>query len=153
MSYEEFRRQQAQQKTTPNMVQEPETTDLVVEEPAAAVPFDLAECWLRFAESLNEQGKPAEAILMKDAKPSQEGEVIVVEVAGSHQRDMMDQVRPVLLEHIRREYKKYLSLEVRIGAYVPTELKPYTDKEKLQAMMQQNPMIREMLERLKLRLR
>jgi hypothetical protein len=141
------------QKTTPGAIQEPETTEVLAEEPAAAPPFDLAQYWLQFAASLIEQGKPAEAILMKDAKPSLEGEVIVVEVAGSHQRDMMDQVRPVLLEHIRREYKKYLSLEVRIGAYVPTELKPYTDKEKLQAMMQQNPMIREMMERLKLRLR
>jgi hypothetical protein len=153
MSYEEFRRQQAQQKNTPNLVHEPETAALVAEEPAAAPPFDLSQCWLRFAEHLNEQGKPAEAILMKDAKPSQEGEVIVVEVAGSHQRDMMDQVRPLLLDHIRREYKKSLSLEVRIGAYVPAELKPYTDKEKLQAMMQENPMIREMMDRLKLRLR
>jgi hypothetical protein len=141
------------QKTTPNTVQEPETTELVAEQTSPAPPFDLEQCWLQFAASLNEQGKPAEAILMKDARPSLEGEVIVVEVAGSHQRDMMDQVRPVLLEHIRREYKKFLSLEVRIGAYVPTELKPYTDKEKLQAMMQQNPMIREMVERLKLRLR
>jgi hypothetical protein len=153
LSYEAFRKQQEQKKQTPPEVQEPGTTVLPEEQKLKERPFDLLSCWMEFSVSLNAQGKPAEAILMKDVKPLLDGDIIRIEVAGSHQRDMMDQIRPLLLEHIRQQYRKFLTLEVSIGEYKPTALKPYTDKEKLNAMMEQNPMIRDLVDRLKLRLR
>lgn len=153
LSYEAFRQQQEQKKQAPPVAQEPGIQPLPEEQNQALRPFDLRSCWMEFAASLNEQGKPAEAILMKDVTPQLDGDIIRIEVAGSHQRDMMDQIRPLLLEHIRQQYREFLTLEVSIVEYTPTVLKPYTDKEKLNAMMLQNPLIRDMVERLKLRLR
>lgn len=153
LSYEDFRKQQDFQKQPTPIAEEPGTEPITPEPVSENRPFNLHNCWQEFAVHLNKLGKPAESILMKDATPQLDGDVIRIEVAGNHQRDMMDQVRPLLLEHIRQQFQKYLTLEVSIGVYTPAELKPYTDKEKLNAMMQQNPLIREMVERLKLRLR
>ena len=153
ISYEAFRQQQEQKKQAPPVAQDPGIVNTPEEQNQPPRTFDLLSCWMDFAASLNTMGKPAEAILMKDVTPQLDGDIIRIEVAGSHQRDMMDQIRPLLLEHIRQQFQKFLTLEVSIGEYTPTALKPYTDKEKLNAMMLQNPMIREMVERLKLRLR
>ncbi len=151
MSYEAFRKKQEQQKQENSQVHEPGAEEITATELSGS--FALYTVWQQFADQLNTQGKPAESVLMKDTTPVLDGNIIRMEVAGSHQRDMMDQVRPLLLEHIRTQFRLSLSLEVSIGAYTPAELKPYTDKEKLNAMMQENPLIREMMERLKLRLR
>lgn len=90
---------------------------------------------------------------MKAITPAVEGQEVVAVTSATAQMDALEEIRFSFNKYISGASQgRLLTLRIEKGAAPQTERRPYTEKEKLDAMLKLHPEWQEVIERLQLRL-
>lgn len=164
--FEEFKKAKEQERNpvekspTPN--EEPVQVEADFDSPPAdevaevSVPLDsdlnnqLKDGWMQFAS----QCSPRISSLMKTVNIRLNGSEVVAETGSSSQTGALEEIRIDFVRFITKfSGGKILSLRFeQVQATEGNARKPYTEKEKLEFLINKNPKLKETIERLNLRI-
>jgi hypothetical protein len=152
LSFEAYKRKNKEEPPAENEQISQTNSGQSVEPPAVLESFDIEVFWKQFAAELAASNRMSESTFLKDRKPVLDGSNIRVAVPGQSKKELMEQLRPVMLDQIRKKWGISFTLEITVEDLPELELKPYTPREIIQAMIRKNPKIGELLEQIKFKL-
>jgi hypothetical protein len=145
----------ADKETTAELIQseiaydEPPADEQKVAEGQPAGKELMHQYWLEFSQSAGLRA----ASLMKALLPDLQGNEVVVTTASAAQQNAIDEIRIDFIRFISEKTNGQInSMRIEKGAAEMTERKPYTEKEKLEYMLNKNPQWKDVIDKLGLRL-
>ena len=105
--------------------------------------------WLEFSQSAGLRA----ASLMKALLPDLQGKEVIVTTASAAQQNALEEIRIDFIRFVSEKTNGQInSMRIEKGAVEMTERKPYTEKEKLEYMLNKNPQWKDVIDKLGLRL-
>lgn len=110
--------------------------------------FNLQHVWNEFIASQSIRI----ASFLKNLTPRIQGDAVWVTVSIKAQEEALEPIRPDFARFINKTTNGALvRLNVEVGSFEKAELKPYTDKEKLEFLIKKNPKVAEFVQKLEIR--
>ncbi len=115
-------------------------------------PFSLTEFWSAYANDAYQSGKKSSSSAMKVVTPVHNGNIILIEVKNEQQREAIEAIRIDFLSIVR---KKGLPSDIQFEFFVNPDkhenLRPYTDKEKIEYLASKNIWLQKLINELNLK--
>lgn len=118
-------------------------------------PEQLKTAWAGFAEEMRQKGSTVVYQAIKEMIPQNEGPKITITLGNSVQLDRVNDEKQFMHEYLTKELSlKYLEIHVELDKTKDdnTPKRAFTSKEKLARMVEKNPQVRTLIEKLDLQI-
>lgn len=116
------------------------------------------QLWDSYADAMGAEGKYNFRTILQGANPKLNADYTVdIALAGNHLKEEFEAERPALTDYLRKELNNFLInikvANVGIDTIASTSRRPYTQAEKFNYLMEQNPKLGELIKRFDLDVR